>query len=146
MAGKTKKATTRKQKAAAAKKARGKAIASADKWFSLYIRARDRRSVTSNATQRLTCSHLFPRRYLSTRWDETNAFCQTDGENLYHNQDSGQLTLHFLNLYGEEAYRELYRRARSNTKFTTEEIERIAAYWKMRYEQLKETTDYFNVI
>lgn len=129
-----------------AQAARGKAIAQADHWFSLYIRARDGRSVTSNASQRLTCSHLFSRRFYATRWDEMNAYCQTAGENLYHNRDPGPLTMHFLNLHGDEEYQILYKRARSGAKFTTEDIERIAAYWKMRYEQLKETTDYFNVI
>lgn len=135
-----------KKRKTTSQKARGKAISAADYWFSLFIRARDGRSVTSGSTKRLNCSHLFSRRFFATRWDEMNAYCQTSGENLYHNRDPGPLTNHFLSIHGEEEYRDLYRRARSGTKFTTEDIEQIASYWKMRYEQLTKKSDFFNVI
>jgi hypothetical protein len=75
-----------------------------------------------------------------------NAYCQTAGENLYHNRDPGPLTSYFLDIHGEKEYMDLYRRARSGTKFKTEEIEQIAALWKMRYEQITRRSDFFNVI
>ncbi|ADK81894.1 hypothetical protein [Sediminispirochaeta smaragdinae] len=127
---------------------RQKAVDAADRWFSLYIRQRDgNRSVTSNCTRNLTCSHLFSRRFYATRWDETNAYCQTAGENLYHNRDAGPLTSYFLDVHGEEAYRKLYEKARSGAKFRTEEIEDIAAYYKSRFERLtQKQRDFFNVI
>jgi hypothetical protein len=126
---------------------RKKAIAEADKWFSLYIRKRDgNKSVTGGGTDKLTCSHLFSRRSYATRWNEDNAYCQTAGENLYHNRDAGPLTEYYLTMHTAEEYRELYHLYRSGAKFTTEEIEKIAKYYKMRLKELERGHDFFNVI
>ena len=45
----------------------------ADRLFSLYIRARDRRCQACPETTNLQCAHLISRRYHAVRWDPGNA-------------------------------------------------------------------------
>jgi hypothetical protein len=49
-------------------------------------------------------------------------------------------------MHTAEEYRELYHLYRSGAKFTTEEIEEIAKYYKMRLKELERGHDFFNVI
>jgi hypothetical protein len=147
MASPAKKTRKKIRKLSDESRRRKRAVYEADKWFSRYIRKRDGlRSVISGSTNKLTCSHLFSRRSYATRWDEENAYCQTAGENLYHNRDAGPLTTYYLELHSAEEYRELYRQYRNGAKFTTEEIEEIARYYRMRLQRLERGHEFFNVI
>ena len=115
---------------------RKKAVAYADKWFSLFIRARDGRCVTCGSSESLQCGHLFTRAAYSTRWDERNAFCQCAGCNLRHEHDSSPLTAYYLSRFGEDAYHELHRKHKQTVKLSTAEIRAIGDSFKERANEM----------
>lgn len=116
---------------------RKRAVNRADKYFSLYIRARDKRCVTCGSSDNLQCGHLFTRTYYTLRWDEKNAFCQCAGCNLRHEHDPYKLTSHFMMVFSEEEYHELHSQLQGVSKKTTFEIEEIGDYYKSKWEEIK---------
>lgn len=56
----------------------------ADRMFSLYIRARDGMCVECGTTEGLQCAHGFSRGYLATRWDERNAWALCAGHHVFY--------------------------------------------------------------
>lgn len=122
---------------------RQKAVDRADRYFSLYIRERDRRCVVCNTTELLTCGHLITRSFYATRWDPMNAFGQCKGCNFRHEHDPHPFTAYFLRRYGEEVYLELQRKSHEPYKITTPGLRELGDYWKAEWEKLKqENEDY----
>ena len=109
--------------------ARKKARNRADKYFSLYIRARDGRCVNCGTTEQLTCGHLFSSAHYSTRWDERNAFCQCTGCNLKHEHDPYPLIAYYLSLHSQEDLDRLHAKWSTATKLTTNDILEIGSVY-----------------
>ena len=116
--------------------ARKKAVALADKYFSLFIRARDGRCVTCGGVERLTCGHLFSRAHYSTRWDERNAFCQCAGCNLKHEHDPYPLIAYYLSLYSQEDLDRLHAKWSKSTKLTTTDMLDIASGYFKKWKEI----------
>jgi len=94
---------------------RQKLIKSCDSVHSRYIRYRDGRCVTCGTTQALTCSHLFGRARLNTRWDtepDGNCHAQCAMCNQQHS-DTGTAAYvgWYVDKFGEAAFERLRRRA-----------------------------------
>ena len=111
---------------------RSKAIAKADKWFSLYIRARDGNSsvLSGQSDRKMNCGHVIRRGFLSTRWDEENAFCITAGENIAHEYNPEPFTQWIVSSFGKDYIPRLQRKAQTFKKYTVGDIEAIADFWK----------------
>jgi hypothetical protein len=101
-----------------------------DEIVSEIVRLRDKKSVTSGETEKLTCSHLFSRVAYSTRWDLLNCHAQTLSENFRHEYDPYPYTQWFIKEYGQEAYDNLHRQYVTPVQFKTWQL-------KVLYEQLK---------
>lgn len=89
-----------------------------DNLVSLYVRKRDKRCFTCGSLDKLGCGHLFTRAWYSVRWDGLNCHAQCWGCNFRHEHDPAAYQLKFIDRYGLEAYRELYRKAHTITKFS----------------------------
>jgi hypothetical protein len=106
-------------------------VKSADKWFSLYIRGRDKRCVQCGKTDRLTCGHLFSRVSHALRWDTMNAFGQCQGHNMLHEMDARPFTRWFIETNGQETYDALHKVFLSKVRrYTREELIEIAETYK----------------
>lgn len=124
----------------AKKSERQRAVAHADKWFSKYIRERDRASVLSGEKEGLNCGHVFSRKNYSTRWDEFNAFAQTAGENYEHEFDPYPYFKWFEMTFGAARLETLHRKHRTPRKFTTAEIRSIGDYYRDKFQALTRGT------
>ena len=107
---------------------RKRAVDYADKWFSLYIRDRDKKCAVCGSSGSLQCGHIFSRIAYSTRWDERNAFALCSSDNMAAEYDPWPMLeaarkkgikLDVLHLD--------YVRPR---KFSTEEIRSIGDFFK----------------
>ena len=84
----------------------------------------------------LNCGHLFSRKNHATRWDEGNAFAQTNGENLSHEHDSYPFNKWFQDMFGMDQFDFLHAKWSTTSKFSTIEIREIGDYYKKKYENL----------
>uniref|UniRef100_A0A6M3LLM3 Putative lambda recombination protein n=1 Tax=viral metagenome TaxID=1070528 RepID=A0A6M3LLM3_9ZZZZ len=120
------------------KTARQRAVADADKWFSLYIRKRDgNRCVLCGATERIQCGHLISRGKANTRYDEDNANAQCATCNKKHEHYPELYTQWWIEQHGkhgQEAYDDLVAKAWTVKKWTVDELREIAVRYKWRYE------------
>ena len=107
---------------------RKKAVESADREMSLYIRARDGRCVVCGSRERLTNGHLFSRVSYSTRWEEDNCMAQCCSCNYNHERDFEPFRQKFVDK-GIDIDK-LHARYRSVKKFTTADIWEIAEYYR----------------
>ncbi|WBK39921.1 NinG/ Rap DNA junction specific endonuclease [Rhodobacteraceae phage LS06-2018-MD07] len=133
----------------AKKTERQKAVDKADKYFSLYIRARDGLRTTGDPDyvvcctcgktypfKQIQCGHFVSRKYYGLRWDESNAHAQCVGCNVFK---SGNLQEYFdfmYETYGEEFTEALRSRRHESVKYSVEEIVGIASEFRRRYEEL----------
>lgn len=129
---------------------RQKAINELDKWFSLFIRARDGYICFTCGASRVImeahrcvpqAGHLFSRSNYATRWDELNTHCQCSGCNMLHEMKPEKYTMCFLRKYGESAYEKLYIKHNTVFKISTQEINILADYYKHKYEELTRDTE-----
>jgi 5-methylcytosine-specific restriction endonuclease McrA len=120
---------------------RTKAVQHADRYFSLYIRARDQYCVICGSPDNGTCGHLFSRTHFATRWDPTNAYRQCAGCNLRHEHDPGPFTLYFLNRFCQEAYEDLHQQYSQTVRFSTQQIREIGDHYKRKYEELSDCAE-----
>lgn len=96
-----------------------------DKAMSMFIVNRDKSCFTCGSTQNLTNGHLFTRAWYSVRWDELNCHCQCVGCNYRHEFDPARYQLKFIEKYGLEAYKELYRKAHQTRKWWDKELKEL---------------------
>ena len=100
-------------------------IAELDKRTSVAVRRRDGRCVTCGARQTLECSHFYPRRYLTIRFDLRNCNAMCAGCNRRHNTDPSPYLAYMLERYGPEAVAELDRLKTSLRKVSDEELQEM---------------------
>jgi hypothetical protein len=122
-------------------KERKKLIKELDNVFSLFIRARDGKSVFSGKSDNLQCFHIFSRVSNSTRWNERNCFASTSGENLLYEHDAKwQHDVHtwFINKFGQNKFDELHALWHQTTKFTENDLKLMIQLYKDKLKALKE--------
>ncbi len=89
-----------------------------DKLTSIKVVERDRKCFTCGKTYDLTNGHLFTRGFYIVRWDMLNCHAQCVGCNFRHEFDPSVYQLKFIEKYGLETYKELYRKAHRPNKFS----------------------------
>jgi hypothetical protein len=112
----------------------------ADKYFSLFIRKRDRGQCYTCGLKRthkkMQNGHYEPRQHLGTRYCEINCHCQCYACNV---AKKGNYTVYALNLqrdYGVGILEELNKKRNTITKLTKEDYKEIAKTYKEKYEKL----------
>ena len=117
-----------------------------DKWFSLFIRLRDAtdegmvQCFTSGRVyhyKKLHAGHFMSRRYLKTRWCETNVQPQSAADNLFGQGEQYRFGLYLDGKYGEGTAEELQFKARQTVKFTRVDYEDKISYYKDAVKNLK---------
>ena len=113
--------------------------AKADKYFSLYIRERDKNKpcITCGAMATKDCGHFLSRRFENTRYDEQNAHgqCQKCNRFEYGNQYEHGVAVD--KLYGEGASEKLRVKSRmSSSPRNQYDYEQIAELFKNKYNEL----------
>jgi hypothetical protein len=112
---------------------RQKAIAYADKEFSLYIRARDgNRCYTCSVVGACDCGHFVTRAKLGTRWDEENAHAQCRLCNNIHEENPAPFESALKRDHGPGFPEELVRRGNTITKLSAMEIREIGRYFRIK--------------
>ena len=97
----------------------------ADKIFSLWIRARDKRCVTCGSTKNLQNGHYISRSHSSTRYLEKNNNCQCLVCNIFMKGNYPAYTIYLMRKYGNGIIKELERKGRETKQFTPSELEKI---------------------
>jgi len=118
------------------KKSRASCVRLADKWCSLYIRARDGMCVICGSTQNLQNGHLFSRVSYITRWCEVNCHCQCRDCNNLHEYNPHLFTNWFIHKFGVKKYDWLLAKHNGIKKFKDFELLDIADYYKTKLEKL----------
>jgi len=116
---------------------RQKLVKRLDDVFSLYIRARDKRSVLSGSTENLVCSHVFSRVSYSTRWHEENCFAMTNGENLRHEYYPNYINDWFIKKYGLEKFEWLHALSHKTTKFSNGDLKMMIKLYSDKIKQAR---------
>lgn len=90
----------------------------ADKIFSEWIRARDKRCINCGRTSNLTCSHFWGRGNSATRYDPENCdtLCWMPCHFKWEKQKQGEYMKLKIKQLGKKGYAELEKRARSIVK------------------------------
>lgn len=102
-----------------------KLIAKLDRLVSEYVRKRDKRCVTCNATSGLTCSHLISRVSMPVRFNLQNCNAQCKSCNYLHEYRPERYTQWWINKYGLEAYENIVAKSKEIKHFTEEELESL---------------------
>jgi uncharacterized protein YlbG (UPF0298 family) len=123
-------------------KERQKAVKEADKWFSKYIRERDKFCYCGKPTEH--CGHLLTRANYSTRWDEDNANGSCAGCNMSHEYRPSDFTLWYIKRHGLDKFELLVQKSHMVFKITNSELGLLASHFKEKYEKLKEENDGHN--
>lgn len=84
----------------------------ADRLFSLIVRKRDKVCQRCGTADDLQCAHGFTRGYVSTRWDEQNAWALCRGCHLFYTHRPIEWADFMIDAMGEEAYDALRLKAR----------------------------------
>lgn len=116
------------------------AKARADKYFSLYIRERDKNKVCVTCGKRTSekdCGHFISRRFESTRYDEKNSHgqCLKCNRFEYGNQFQYGQMIDFV--YGEGTADKLLQKSKMFCKRDRFDYDIIAEEYKNKYEEIK---------
>ena len=104
----------------------------ADKYFSLYIRAKYPKICYTCHKKHLVlqCGHFVARSYLATRFDEDNCRPQCVGCNMFGNGKSLDFEEHLIKEIGKKRVEALKARRHKITKITPAEYEAKIAQYK----------------
>ena len=114
---------------------RQKAVAYADKMFSLFIRERDPFCYCGKPTEQ--CGHLISRASYSTRWLEDNAHGCCKGCNMSHEYRPEDYTNWWIKKHGSKAYDILVSLGHSIYKVSNCDLILIGDGFKRKCEELK---------
>lgn len=117
---------------------RTKTVKKLDTIFSIYIRRRfavdDISSCFTCGIEKhykeLQCGHFQSRRYYSTRWDKLNCQVQCAKCNLFSQGEQYKFGKNLDLKYGDGTSNELYLKAKSLIKLSTNEIEEMIKLYK----------------
>jgi hypothetical protein len=122
------------------KSERQKLVTELDRVFSLYIRARDKRSVFSGRSDNLQCFHIFSRVSFGTRWDEHNAFASTSGENIQYEHDTyfiNRVHNWYIDKYGMPFFELMNKKAHTPVKFSNNDLKIMIQDFKGKLKELQ---------
>ena len=110
------------------------------KWFSLYIRLRDKRCITCGKMipyKEANAGHYIHKsRSADTYFDEFNVHKQCVNCNKWNSGRLDRYSLKIIELYGLEKLKELHKRSTKIKKWSREELVEIAIKYKAKAEQL----------
>jgi len=113
-----------------------KLVRKLDKVFGDFIKARDKyRSVMSGSSDRIQCGHVFTRSHYSTRWDEKNAFAQTAGENMSHEDNAWPFYKWYQTQFGLNAFETLYAKHHTTVKFKNADLEDLIKKYEKKLKE-----------
>lgn len=107
-----------------------KLMKEADRVFSLFIRARDKKCVICGTTERLQNSHLIRRGKKSIRFDEKNCNTNCATHNYLHNIYPETYTQWFIKRYGLDEYEKLIAKSHIVKQFKASELETLIEKYK----------------
>lgn len=108
-----------------------------DRLFSEYIRKRDTKDgmficVSCGRTlpyEEADAGHFINRKWMPTRWDETNVHAQCRRCNRFDEGNIPEYYKFMINKYGEDHVNELLKRKTSGEKISNIELERLIGYY-----------------
>lgn len=127
------------------KVARKKLVEELDKVFSLFIRQRtadDNGMVKCFTCQKrshwkeMDCGHYWSRRYVSTRWDETNCQVQCKGCNIFNQGAGPQFALALIEKYGQDSLTMLEVKKNNTSKMDSFQLGVLIKHYSERIQQL----------
>lgn len=107
-------------------------ITKADRYFSLFIRHRDKKCVLCGATDNLTNGHLIKRGKKRVRWDELNCHCLCSRCNYRDNFDHDIYVSWFITQYGALPYQDLVEKSRGTYKPKRDELNEIIRHYSLQ--------------
>lgn len=119
---------------------RKKLVKLLDKYFSIYIRTRDKNiCFTCDKTlDNMQCGHLITRAKYSVRWNEKNACCQCAGCNLKHEYYPEIFTQKYINKFGIDQYNELVQKSNELSDYSNTELELMIEFFKKKIKELED--------
>lgn len=123
-----------------------------DKVFSVYIRLRDSddrgyaKCVTCDNVlnwKEIQAGHYISRRFLATRWEETNVHSQCRGCNLFADGAHDTYAIALMDLYGDDILRKLKAQKHKKFPWTRQLIESELHYYQEQVEFLKRIKNIF---
>jgi len=115
------------------------AKAKADKYFSLYIRERDKDKpcvTCGKFTRKKDCGHFLSRRFESIRFDEKNAHGQCEKCNRFEYGNQYEHGIQVDKIHGAGTAENLLMKSKMLCKRTKFDYEYIAQEYKEKYELL----------
>lgn len=116
------------------------AKAKADKYFSLYIRERDKNKPCVTCGKMVSdkdCGHFLSRRFENTRYDEKNAHGQCQKCNRFEYGNQYEHSVSIDELYGAGTCEKLRLKSRMIAAPRSQyDYEQIAEIYKLKYQQL----------
>lgn len=110
-----------------------------DKWFSRYIRYRDKGQCYTcfkkDEPKRMQCGHFNPRQYLSTRYDERNNHCQCYACNMLYNGQPSRYAQHLIEDFGDGIINELESNRLVAVKLDISWYKEKIEYYKKKVEE-----------
>lgn len=125
------------------KSERSKIVGKADKYFSLYIRARDNKKYNGICPICLSgtieqCFHIISRKEYAIRWNEKNAIGSCAKCNMLFKQQPHRIfPALMLVIGGLEKYKKLCQMAKIKTKITNWDLEQIIEKCKIKIKELE---------
>src|SRR3990167_1336114 len=124
----------------ARKRKRKRTIASlkklADKYFSIYIRKRDKGTCFTcfkkDEWKYMQCGHYIPRNFNSLRYDERNCHAQCPGCNIFKQGNKDVYALCLQGKYGFPILQKLAEDKKISKSFACEELEDIIEEYKKK--------------
>ena len=121
-------------------KSKNKSLAKkkADKYFSLFIRERDKDKpcITCGSYAEKDCGHFISRRYEATRYDEKNSAGQCKKCNRFEYGNQFEHGFQIDKIYGKGTAEGLLLKSKWMVKRTQYDYEMIAEEFKNKYERL----------
>lgn len=138
----------RKKKSTTGSSSRSKAMAKADKYFSLYIRTRDAQDYHGLACkciscgkatpiENIDCGHYINRKHMATRYSELNCNGQCVKCNRFDEGNPQGYRKGLIQKIGEDKVELLEAAKYTTNKLSVFELEAIANDYKKRYKQFK---------
>jgi len=113
-----------------------------DKWFSLFIRYRDKGVCYTCGMQKhpkeMQNGHFAPRQYLAVRYSEINNNCQCYACNMLYNGQPSAYAINLKKQYGEGIVEEIESLRKQTTKLTPMWYEEQIELYKKRAQELIE--------
>ena len=119
-------------------------IATADKWFSLFIRLRDSEDGVCNCCtcgkmgywKNMDAGHFVNRQFKALRFNEKNVNAQCRHCNRFCEGNGAEYSLFMIKKYGAGTVEKLIATKHIYTKMGSFEIEQIAKYYSKKVKQL----------